>query len=121
MFHGDVRCRGKRWKQIHEGLVGIRTDEDAGGDFTHPAEGFDIIIERTGKALDTSYKVLPSRRSSELGNDEWIAAQPTHDGLVKVPTLDEIKEMFKMGKDSPEPAPDPDPQPSVSSEDFIDV
>ena len=79
-------------KTVQEQLVAIRRDQDAGGDFTHPEDGFDLVIERKGTGkTDTSYKVLPSRRSSALGNMDWIAIQPDLRQLAEVPTLDEIK------------------------------
>lgn len=81
-------------KTVHEALVAIRRDEDAGGDFTHPIDGFDIIIERVGTGkMDTRYKVFPARRSSSIGDkaEEWIAVQPDLRALARVPTLDEIK------------------------------
>lgn len=63
-------------KQIHEQLVGLRRDPDAGGDFTDPQGGFDIVIERTGTGrLDTEYKVYAARRQSPLGNPDWIEQQ----------------------------------------------
>jgi hypothetical protein len=81
-------------KMIHEALVAIRRDEDAGGDFTHPEEGFDVIIERTGSGkTDTRYTVRPARKSSPLGNFEWIETQPDLRHLAKVPTIEEIKAM----------------------------
>lgn len=81
-------------KTVHEALVAIRRDDDAGGDFTHPVDGFDIIIERTGTGKnDTRYKVFPARKSSHLGDraEEWIAQQPDLRQLARVPSLEEIK------------------------------
>jgi len=87
-------------KMIHEALVAIRRDEDAGGDFTHPVDGFDIVIERTGSGKnDTRYTVRAARSSSPLGNDEWIDQQPNLRHLAKVPTLDEIRAMVQGGDD----------------------
>lgn len=63
-------------KMVHEALIAIRKDEDAGGDFTSPTDGFDIIVEREGTgATDTRYKVLPARKQSPLGNMEWLDQQ----------------------------------------------
>jgi hypothetical protein len=89
-------------KMIHEALVAIRRDEDTGGDFTHPEDGFDLVIERTGSGrTDTRYAVRPARKSSPLGNFEWIATQPNLKHLAKVPTLDEIRAM--VSNEEPEP------------------
>lgn len=91
-------------KLIHEALVAIRRDEDAGGDFTDPVDGFDIVIERTGTTkTDTRYTVRPARKSSELGNLEWIETQPDLRYLAKVPTLEEIKAMVSP-QDDPAPS-----------------
>jgi len=87
-------------KTIHEKLIAIRKDPDAGGDFTHPMTGFDIIIERTGTGKrDTRYEVFGARRASKLSDDietmnGWIDLQPdlTHFAVVK--TDDEIRAMF---------------------------
>ena len=62
-------------KTIQESLVAIRSDEDAGGDYTHPTSGFDIVIERKGAGLNTKYSVIPARQDSPMGNMEWIAMQ----------------------------------------------
>lgn len=81
-------------KQIHEALVAIRRDEDAGGDFTDPERGFDIVIERQGTGKnDTRYTVRPARKSSSIGKMEGIDMQPDLRHLAKVPTMDEIRAM----------------------------
>lgn len=61
----------KIWTQLKV----LRQDEDVGGDFTDPKEGFDIIINRTGTGKnDTEYAVIPAR-TSPLGDEEWIKEQ----------------------------------------------
>jgi hypothetical protein len=90
-------------KTVHEALVAIRRDEDAGGDFTDPAHGFDIIVERVGTGkMDTRYKVMPARKSSPLGKHEWITAQPNLRALAGVPSWEEIVGMVKGGSDDGE-------------------
>lgn len=72
-------------KTIHEALTKIRKDADAGGDFTDPVNGFDIIIERKGSGKnDTEYTVMPARKQSPLGNMEWIEQQPDLNAFAKV-------------------------------------
>lgn len=100
---------------IYKALTAIAADEDAGGDFTDPITGFDIVVERKGTGLNTEYDVRPSRRSSELGNMDWLAEAPSHAHLLKVPTLDEIKGMFAEGQSEPEPEED------ESIDEFIDT
>ena len=59
-------------KTIYEGLMGIRTDLDAGGDFTDVENGFDIIIERNGQGINTSYEVRASRHSGPIADEGWL-------------------------------------------------
>jgi len=82
-------------RMIHEALIKIRKDPE-GGDFTDPTEnGFDIVIERQGQGLKTRYTVMAARRSSALGNLDWIAQQPDLQTLAKVPTWEEIVSMVR--------------------------
>lgn len=79
-------------KKIHEALLALRNDQDAGGDWSHPIEGYDIVIARSGSGKnDTEYKVLPARGSSVLHDDEsvmqeWIDTQTDLETLVRLPT-----------------------------------
>lgn len=83
-------------KMIYEKLLALRQDEDAGGDFTHPDEGFDIIISKTGEKMNTKYDVTPARASSPLGDVEWIEIQRDIRPLTNVPTDDQIDEMLQQ-------------------------
>jgi hypothetical protein len=60
--------------QVAEQLFALADNQDAGGDFSDPTEdGFDVIIERTGAGKnDTEYKVFAARKTSPLGNDDWL-------------------------------------------------
>ena len=75
-------------RTVYEELISIRTDSDAGGDFTHPEKGFDIIIERTGTGLSTRYRVSTARTDSELENMEWINQQHDLSRFAALPTRD---------------------------------
>lgn len=78
-------------KTIHEALVKIRKDPDAGGDFTDPEAGFDIIIERTGTGpKDTEYQVMAARKQSKLGDLAWIEAQGDLERFGKVLEHEEL-------------------------------
>lgn len=87
-------------KMVHEQLLAIRADEDSGGDYTHPEEGFDIIVERTGQGKnDTKYTVRAARQSSPLAGEaqqmqDWIDMQHNLDALSRVPTREELAKMF---------------------------
>lgn len=106
-------------KSVHEQLVELRRDPDAGGDFTHPEEGYDIVIERKGSGKnDTKYKVRPGR-TRPLGNLEWIMIQADLSSVAKVPTIEEIKELFNRGDDSEDEQADEEA--SDANEDVIDT
>lgn len=75
-------------RTVYEELIQIRTDADAGGDFTHPEEGFDIIIERTGTGLSTRYRVSTARSNSVLENQEWIGQQHDLARFAVLPSRD---------------------------------
>lgn len=79
-------------KQIHEALVALRTDPDAGGDYTHPETGFDIIIERKGTGKnDTEYKVFAARKATPLGNMNWIAEQGDLEQFGKILSPEDMR------------------------------
>jgi hypothetical protein len=51
--------------------------KNLGEDPTHPTEGFDLIVEKSGKGLRTEYKVTPVRKNSALHDDarqmnDWL-------------------------------------------------
>lgn len=94
-------------KTVHEPLVALRTDPDAGGDFTHPETGFDIIIERKGTGkMDTEYKVFAARKASPLGNNEWIDQQVDLEQFAKILTPDEMRERLGGQKAAPKAEPE---------------
>ncbi|KKN67990.1 hypothetical protein LCGC14_0455460 [marine sediment metagenome] len=107
-------------KTIHEPLVKIRKNEDIGGNYTHPDEGFDIVIDRVGTSKnDTKYTVIPARKSSPLGNLEWVEQQHDLDRYSKQHTDAEIREMIGAPA-SEESSSAPEPE-GATSDDFIDV
>ncbi len=82
-------------KKIHESLVALRTDEVAGGDFTHPETGFDIVITRSGTTKnDTEYEVKASRKITPLGNMEWLEQLHDLGRLGRVPSGEDILRML---------------------------
>ncbi len=78
-------------KTVHEQLLALRTDTRGGGNYAHPIEGFDIIIERKGTGKnDTEYTVRGDRNLSPLGPaddvmQEWIDTQHNLNLLAKLP------------------------------------
>lgn len=71
-----------------------------GEDPTHPTEGFDLIVEKTGSGLRTEYKVTPLRKNSPIHSDatqlsEWLEAMADLSQHVMV--LSEAEIATKLG------------------------
>lgn len=87
-------------KTVHEAIIKIRNNPDAGGNPVHPIDGFDLCIERKGSGqLDTEYSVIPSRKNSPLGPtvevmNGWIAAQHSLTPFAKTLSAAEINAAF---------------------------
>jgi hypothetical protein len=96
--------------QIHEQLRKLRKNEDAGGDFTNPYTGFDLIVDREGTGMDTSYQVFPSRQSSKLCDDEeqalaWCETRPNLEEYSKVLSIEEAAKIVRGEVDEGEDRP----------------
>jgi hypothetical protein len=84
-------------KQIHDQLLALRGNKDAGGDFCDPTEnGFDIVLNRTGTGLKTEYKVFPARKLSPLAEDSetasaWLESMHDLDRYARIPTDEELR------------------------------
>lgn len=92
-------------KKIHEELMGLRANARAGGDFFHPIEGFDVVIEKEGTGLNTKYTVNAVRNSSQLTDkletaQDWIDNQDDHKQQAYVPSLEEVKAKL-LGEGAP--------------------
>jgi gp32 DNA binding protein like len=105
-------------KTIYEQLLSIRKDEDAGGNYSDPLNGFDIVIERKGTGKnDTEYAVHGSRKQSPLHTDaaqaeEWIATQADLSRFARSRSYDELlasirKEGGMVGGGAGQAAPAP--------------
>ena len=90
-------------KTIHEPLIELRRNEDAGGDYTHPIKGFDINIKRKGTGKnDTEYSVHASRKSGPLSDDpdqmqDWLTSQPDNSKYARILEWDAIMKMIGGG------------------------
>lgn len=82
-FHANVVDRADPEKGVQilsfgigimNDLLAIAKDEAAGGKFWDPTNGFDIIVDRVGKDINTKYKVLPARNTTPLSKDAELAA-----------------------------------------------
>lgn len=79
-------------KMIYEKLLALRDDPDAGGDFTDPEEGFDIVIGKTGEKMNTRYEVTPARQSTPLGDLGWIDLQHDLSRFESIPSEEDLEE-----------------------------
>jgi hypothetical protein len=85
-------------KQVYEQLLAIRKNEEGGGNFVDPGpQGFDIVIEKSGTGLNTEYKVLPARKESPLGNDEWLDNLPDLARYGRVDSEEELQKRLGGG------------------------
>lgn len=81
-------------KKIHEPLKGILSNPKKGGNFFHPVNGRDIILNREGKGqFDTVYTVTASMETSPFAPDpetmkRWLAMRHDFSSFV-VPKSDE--------------------------------
>lgn len=85
-------------KQIHDQLLALRDNRDAGGNFCHPIDGFDIVISRSGTGMKTEYKVYPSRKLSKLADDvetmnAWLESMHDLDRYARIPSEDELRQL----------------------------
>jgi hypothetical protein len=66
------------------------------GDFTHPEEGFDVIIERTGTGkTDTRYDLRLTRKPSPIGMKGWQTKMNKLDEVFKRKKRSEIIDIIK--------------------------
>jgi hypothetical protein len=98
-------------KTVHEQLLALRTDPKGGGNYVHPEDGFDVIIERKGTGKnDTEYTVRGDRNSSPLGPSvevmqEWIDTQENLNSLAMLPSADKVAGYLSGEEVEDEPAP----------------
>ena len=88
---------------VHKKLIAMLEDPDVGGNFSDPIHGFDLILTRSGKGLDTEYDVLRCKDDSELGDLTWIDNMADLRKLVTVPNDKELAEICAL-KEWPPPA-----------------
>lgn len=82
---------------IYDAIKDIK--RSLGDDPTHPTDGFDLIVEKTGAGLKTEYKVVPVRQSSKVHADagqmtEWF--QDAADLAKQVIVLPEHELVIKL-------------------------
>jgi hypothetical protein len=92
-------------KMIEDALIEMREDEDEGGDFVHPVNGFDVLIKRKGETeYDTEYHTSPANKGKTCPlaedadqMDEWISNQKNLTQYLAVLEDDEIDEKLSGG------------------------
>lgn len=99
-------------KMIEDQLIEIRQDEDDGGNFAHPTQGFDLKISRKGEGQnDTEYKVVVSgARPSPLAADnaqmqDWIDNQPDLSRFLRVLSDEQIERKLNGEEDGSDNSP----------------
>lgn len=71
-----------------------------GDDPTHPVQGFDLVVEKSGSGMKTEYKVVPMRQTTPIHGDarqmtEWMQDAP--DLGKQVLLLSEAEQAAKLG------------------------
>ena len=108
----------KLTKGQYEDLDRIYWDKEAGGDFSDPDKGFNLIIDRiedptsmmeiNGKSLPkTTYKMSAARTSTPIPNRDWL--KHLHDLDTARPALDvaEVRRLIEGTPKGPQAAPAP--------------
>jgi hypothetical protein len=135
IFRGDPERGVLIWefgKQVHDQLLAIRDDQDAGGDFAYPIKGFDLVVDRKGTGMKTEYKLFPARKITRLADDEtmnaWLESMHDLDKLIRIPSDEEIRRLTgggarDRGEDarSPRGARDAGPRRRTAADDAIDT
>jgi hypothetical protein len=100
-------------KTVINVIWGIMVDEDLGvGDVTHPDNGFDLYIDKTGTGLGTRYEVYAKKVPSAI-NKSWLAGIVNLDTLIKLESYENLKLVWEGKPLEPEtkrpglPAPEP--------------
>jgi len=82
-------------KQVYDQLKSIRQDDENGGNFLDPMNGFNLSINRTGTGKnDTKYVVTAARAQSKLMNMDWIATQKDLRLYVRIPTEEQQRRLL---------------------------
>lgn len=91
---------------IFTDILGIIVDPDF-GDITNPDEGYDIIITKSGKGLDTEYKTVARPKQTAIGIADW--REKLYDlAKIATPKSLEKREQILSGEDSEDDEDDDD-------------
>lgn len=97
---------------IKKRLIHFREKLDK--DFTHPTEGFDLVIDRTGQGLDTEYQTDLGTQGPITNNeaqlDQWLDGLPDLDSFSTVLSYEQIVAKFSATNVTPQVEQRPTPQ-----------
>ena len=100
---GAMKAKGK--DSVYERLLFLLTDSDLGRNYVHPVEGFDLIVIRTGKGLDTTYSCSIDERRGALPLSEdretaigWLSRMKDLKRLTGLLPVDELEARMRGEK-----------------------
>lgn len=82
---------------IFEEVLGIICDPDY-GDITDAKAGYDLIITKSGKGLDTEYKVNARPKQTKIGVDEWQENLVDLSVLIKARSEEDVEYLLENGE-----------------------
>lgn len=82
---------------VFEEILGIICDPDY-GDITDAKEGYDIIITKSGKGLDTEYKINARPKQTKIGVDDWEEKLVDISVLTKAKSEEDIEYLLENGE-----------------------
>jgi hypothetical protein len=115
--------RGPRILQLTQGLYEklhrLYADKDAGGDFSDPDKGFNIIIDRiedpgtqiqiNGKTMaKTTYEMSAARTSSKIENRDWLKALHNLETAREALDPQSVRALIEGGPKPAKLAPEPE-------------
>lgn len=86
---------------VYKSILGIMSDPEY-GDITHPTEGLDVIITKSGTGFNTEYDVKTVRKESPIGLENWKEGLSDLSVLSKSKSYDELKAMLDGSPSSSE-------------------
>lgn len=94
---------------VYGDMLDIFLDEEDGGDFTHPTEGFDIKVTRIGTGqFDTKYSVRackPTKLSKEYAKKTWDPLEMLDKEIISYEDSEAAVEEYLNGGDEEEETP----------------
>jgi len=83
---------------VFKEILSYMIDPDWGPQLVDPKIGYDIKIEKTGKNIDTRYKVKARKEPSAISNSAWLDQLYDLDSIAKIESYDALAAALE-GKD----------------------